>query len=119
MSKFSLTKSKSGNSFVILRVDPGKLTTLDAEGRVIFEFENSGSTDWEVSYLENRLKERFYCFYDRHQNFSYVCDNNGQFLLAQPLESTQPPALFYDEKSKSLLLYNVFNSRLSQISIKN
>lgn len=118
-TKFSLIKSKDAESFAFLRVDPGKLAVLDPEGRILYEFENPGSTEWELSYLENRLKERYYCFYDKYQNFSYFYNDKGQMILSQPIESTQHPALYFDEKSKSLLVYNVFNSRVSQISIKN
>ncbi|HEY5690006.1 MAG TPA: hypothetical protein VIS49_00995 [Cyclobacteriaceae bacterium] len=117
-TKFSLIKSKDGESFLFFRVDPGKLAILDPDGKIFFEFENPGSTVWELSYLENRLKERFYCLYDKYQNFSYLYDDRGQLLLSQPIDSTQPPALYFDENSKSLVVYNVFNSRVSQISIK-
>lgn len=118
-TKFSLIKSKDGDSFVFFRVDPGKLAIFDPDGKTLFEFENPGSTVWELSYLENRLKERFYCLYDKYQNFSYLYNDKGQLLLSQPIESTQHPALYFDEKAKSLFVYNVFNSRVSQISIKN
>ena len=118
-TKFSLIKSKDSESFVFLRVDTGKLAILDPDGRILLEFENPGSTDWELSYLENRLKERYYCFYDKYQNFSYVYNDKGQLILGQPIESTQHPALYFDEKAKLLLIYNVFNSRVTQISIKN
>lgn len=118
-TQFSLIKSREGESFVFFRVDPGKLAILDSDGKIFFEFENPGSTVWELSYIENRLKERFYCLYDKYQNFSYLYNDKGRLLLSQPIESTQHPTLYFDEKSKSLLVYNVFNSRVTQISIKN
>ncbi|MEP2668467.1 MAG: hypothetical protein ABJH04_05725 [Cyclobacteriaceae bacterium] len=117
-TKFSLVKSTAENTYVFLRVDPGKVGILDADGKMLIEIENPGSTQWKLTYLENRLKERFYCLYDEQQNFSYYFDPVGQLLLPQPLESTQLPVLFFDEKQKSLLIYNTNNSSLSLVSIK-
>lgn len=117
-TKFSLVKSTAENTYVFLRVDPGKVGILDADGKMLIEIENPGSTQWKLTYLENRLKERFYCLYDEQQNFSYYFDAVGQLLLPQPLESTQLPVLFFDEKQKSLLIYNTNNSSLSLVSIK-
>ena len=115
---FSLVKSVAENSYVFLRVDPAKVGILDAEGKVLMEIENPGSTHWKLTYLENRLKERFYCLYDEQQNFSYYFDAIGQLLLPQPLESSLLPVLFFDEAQKSLSIYNSNNSSLSLISIK-
>lgn len=117
-SEFSLVKSIAEDTYVFLRVDPGKLGVLDADGNTLIEVENPGSTKWKLVYLENRLKERFYCLYDEQQNFSYYFDFSGQLLLPQPIESTQLPALYFDEKQKSLSIYNINYSSLSLISIK-
>jgi hypothetical protein len=117
-SVFSLVRSKMEDSYVFLRVDPGKLAILDPDGKIIFENENPGSTSCGLSYIENRLKERYYCLYDSQQNFSYIFDSTGQLVLSEPLESTQPPTLNFDEKSKTLSIYNAFDANLSLISIK-
>lgn len=117
-SEFSLVKSILEDTYVFLRVDPGKLTILDTDGKNLIEIENPGSTNWSLTYLENRLKERFYCLYDEQQNFSYYFDFAGKLLLPQPLESTQLPSLNYDERQKSLSIYNTDESSLSLISIK-
>ncbi len=118
-TSFSMVKTNDGESFVFLRVDPGKLAVLDPEGRMLYEIENPGSVEWELSYLENRLKQRYYCFYDKFQNFSYIITSAGQLMLSQPIESTQHPALYYDEKMKTLFVYNVSHSQVTQISIKD
>lgn len=117
-SEFSLVKSISEDAYVFLRVDPEKVAILDTEGKDLIEIENPGSVNWSLTYLENRLKERFYCLYDEQQNFSYYLDSTGKLLLPQPLESTQLPSLIYDEKQKSLSIYNTDESSLSLISIK-
>ncbi|MFZ1808744.1 MAG: hypothetical protein WAU36_16050 [Cyclobacteriaceae bacterium] len=117
-TEFSLVKSTNENTYVFLRMDPGKMAILDTDGSTLIEIENPGSMKWKLIYLENRLKERFYCLYDEQQNFSYYFDFSGQLLLPQPLESTQLPAMFFDEKQKSLSVYNSNNSSLSLISIK-
>jgi len=117
-SQFELVKSSSEDSFVFLRTDPGKLGVLDHDGNVIFEIENPGSTNWKLTYVENRLKERFYCLYDMQQHFSYAYDSHGALILPQPFESSQLPTLYFDEKQKSLSIYNVFESSLSLISIQ-
>jgi hypothetical protein len=117
-SEFSLVKSTTEETYVFLRVDPGKVGILDTDGNTLIEVENPGSTKWKLIYIENRLKERFYCLYDEQQNFSYYFDFSGQLLLPQPLESTQLPTLFFNEKQKSLSIYNVDHSNLSLVSIK-
>ncbi len=117
-SQFALVKSSDESSFVFLRSDPGRLAIVEPEGKTLLEVENRGSTKWQLTYIENRLKDRFYCLYDPIQNFSYIYDTTGSLILAQPLESTQPPTLFFDEKTKSLLIYNVFENRLSLVEIK-
>jgi len=117
-SQFSLVKSVGEDSFVFLRIDPSKIGILQSDGKTLFEVENSGSSNWQLTYLDNRLKERFYCLYDQQQNFSYYYDSKGRLLLRQPLESTQLPTLYYDEKLKSLSIYNVLDSSVSLVSIK-
>lgn len=117
-TEFRLVKSIEEDSYVFLRVDPDKLSILDNDGKALIEIENPGSVNWRLTYLENRLRERFYCLYDDLQNFSYYLGNDGVFLLPQPLESTQPPSLFFDEKQKSLSIYNSNNSSVSVITIK-
>lgn len=117
-SQFKLVKSITEDSYVFLRVDPGKIGLIDPDGKSLFEVENPGSSNWQLTYLVNRLKERFYCLYDPQQEFSYYYDSEGRLLLPQPLESTKLPTLYYDEKLKTLSIYNVFESSLSQVSIK-
>lgn len=117
-TEFSLVKSIRETANVFLRIDPNKVAILDIDGSSLVEIENPGSMKWKLTYLENRLKERFYCLYDEQQNFSYYFDSAGQLLLQQPLESTQLPTLFYDEKQKSLSIYNTSQSSLSLVSIK-
>ena len=116
-SQFYLVKSDSENSFAIVRVDPDRIAVLESNGTVMFEFENPGSTQWTVGYLENRLKEKIFCFYDRQQNFSYFFDHSGNHLLNQPVESTLAPVLYYDEEDKKLSVYNVNDSEISLLSI--
>lgn len=117
-SKFYLQPSNGNRSFIFLRVDPSKIAIFDTDGKLIFEIENSGSTDWKISYVENRLNERYYCLYDQHQSFSYLYGANGQLLLTQPLESTQLPTLYFDEKNKTLKTYLVNDSQVSVVSLR-
>ncbi len=117
-SQFSLVKAVDESSYVFLRVDPARIAVLSSAGGELFEIENRGSSKWQLTYLENGMKEKFYCLYDQQQNFSNFIDGKGSQLLTQPLESTKMPTLYYDEKSKSLSVYNVFGSSLSSITIK-
>lgn len=117
-SQFTLVKSNSENNYIITRIDPGKIGVLDRDNNLMFEIENPGSAQWNVSFLETRLKEQIFCFYDEQQDFSYFYDSKGVLLLPQPLESTLMPAMYYNESTKSLSIYNVFDSELSLISIK-
>lgn len=117
-SKFELVKSVSGTSFVILRVDPSRVAVLDIDGRELFEVENAGSMNLHLSYVENRLKERFYCLYDELQNFTYLYNSDGVPMIAQPIESTQLASLYFNESTKTLEIYNVNGSALSLISLK-
>ena len=117
-SKFTLCKSSTNDSFVYFRVDPSKLAIFDSNDKAIFEVENQGSTEWKLIYLENRLKERYYCFYDENQNFSYLYDSNGSLALSQPIESTQMPTLHFDEKNKSLSIFYVNDSQVNVITLK-
>lgn len=117
-SQFSLVKSVDESSYVFLRVDPGRIAVLNSDGELLFEIENMGSTQWQLTHIENGLKEKYYCLYDRQQNFSYFIDDHGQQLLTQPVESSRMPTLYYDDKSRSLSIYNVFGSSISSIKIK-
>jgi len=118
-SRFYLINANDESAHVMMRIDPSTIAILDAKGTLIFETENQGSMNWQMTFLENRLKQRYYCLYDAQQSFSYVFDAAGKSLLTQPMESTQLPALHYDERQKTLSVYNVYNSVLSQLSIKN
>lgn len=117
-STFELVKSVSGASFVILRVDPSRIAVLDVDGKELFEVENAGSMNLHLTYVENRLKERFYCLYDELQNFTYLYNSEGVAMIAQPIESTDLASLYFNEATKTLEVYNVNGSALSLISLK-
>jgi len=118
-SRFQMVKSKMENSSVILRIDAGKIAVLDGDGSMIFEVENQGSLHWQLSYFENRVHERFYCLHDEQQDFSYLYDQRGKPLISQPLESTQIPTLYYDEKEKELIIYTIKGTSLSALKLTN
>lgn len=118
-SQFQIVKSNAGSSFVILRIDAGKIALLDRNGNKIFDVDNPGSFQWQLTYLENRVRDQFYCLYDEQQNFSYVYNKEGKLMTAQPLESTQPPTLYFDEKKKELIVYNVHGPSLSAVEFPN
>ncbi|HNP07639.1 MAG TPA: hypothetical protein PKN99_08415 [Cyclobacteriaceae bacterium] len=117
-SRFALVRSGSNASFVIMRVDPSRIAVIDEDGSELFEVENAGSMDLRLSYIENRLKERFYCLYDEQQNFTYLFNSEGVPMIAQPIESTELAALYFNETTKTLEVYNVNGSSLSLISLK-
>ncbi len=117
-SNFLLVKSQDDKSFVIVRIDADRIAVLDSNGEMVFEFENPGSDSWEIEFVESRLKNRFFCFYDRQQNFSFFFDENGRSLINQPLESSLLPTLFYNDNVQELSIYNVDDSEVSHIKIK-
>jgi hypothetical protein len=117
-SRFSLVKTPSEDSFVYLRVDAARLAVIDANGRPLFEMQNTGSDQWQVDILQTDLKEKVFCFYDPQQNFSYFFNEAGRSLLSRPLESDLLPSMHYHSNQRTVQVFNVFGKELSTVPIK-
>lgn len=90
-SKFVLRRVLSGDKFFFYRVDADKITVFNKEGTIVFEKQNSGSTNLEFQCIETGNKKMIFSFFDVEQRLVQVFDESGNSLIQTPIESDIPP----------------------------
>ena len=99
-SKFVLRRVVSGSKFFFYRVDADKIAVFNKEGTIVFEKQNSGSTNLEFQCIETGSNKMAFSFFDVEQRLVQVFDEFGNSLIKTPIESDISP-LFGFGKSKN------------------
>jgi DNA-binding beta-propeller fold protein YncE len=99
-SKFILKRARTGGKFYSFRIDVDKIAVFNKEGAIVFEKQNSGSTNVEFQCIETGRNKMLFSFFDVEQRLVQVFDESGNSLIQTPIESDIPP-LFGLGKSKS------------------
>jgi len=99
-SRFILKRCINSDKFFFYRVDADKIATFDSNGSLLFEKQNSGSTNLEFQCLETSTRQIVFSFFDVEQKLVQVLDANGKSLIQIPIESDVMP-LIGSGKSKN------------------
>jgi hypothetical protein len=98
-SEFILKRVVNSDKFYLYRVDADKIAVFSKEGTIIFEKQNSGSTNFDFQCIETVNNEVVFSFFDAEQKLVQVFDKSGNSLIQIPIESDVIP-LFGFGKSK-------------------
>jgi hypothetical protein len=98
-SEFIMKRIVNSDKFYLYRVDADKIAVFNMEGTIIFEKQNSGSTNFDFQCIETVNNEVVFSFFDVEQKLAQVFDKSGNSLIQIPIESDVIP-LFGFGKSK-------------------
>jgi hypothetical protein len=99
-SKFILRRTATGDKFYFYRVDVDKIAVFNKEGSIVFEKQNSGSTNLQFQCIGRGNNKMVFSFFDIEQRLVQVFDESGNSLIQTPIESDVSP-LFGLGKSRN------------------
>jgi hypothetical protein len=117
-SKFMLRRVDNRDDFYIYRADTDKLVVFDKLGKIIFEKQNSGSTNLEFRCFEIENNKRVFSFYDQEQKLVQIFDDAGNSLTQTPIESDLIPLIGFGKQIGELVVYSFSQNSVSFNSIK-
>ncbi len=116
-SKFLLEQVVIGDGFHIYRTDSDKIVVFNKNGDVIFERQNSGSTNLAFQSIELNAKLLF-GFYDIEQKLFHVFDDSGNSVVQTPIESDIIPLVGFGKEKNELLICSFVENSVFFTSIK-
>ena len=99
-SRFELRRVTNREEFYFCRIDTDKVVVFTRDGNILFEKQNSGSTNVEFQCVEAKNGEIVFSLFDIELRLVQVFDKSGKTLTPTPIESDKTP-LFGMGKSKS------------------
>ncbi|MGD1841757.1 MAG: hypothetical protein ACFB0B_12800 [Thermonemataceae bacterium] len=114
---FRLVKSTDANTAIIVRQTLSKVAFLSLEGQTLFETKFSTASPMAVQYFYYGTTNWFVAVTDKEAGFTYVFDTKG-WLVEEPLQSTQPIHLTYDDTKSEIHIYKVNGKTLSKTIMK-
>ena len=99
-SKFILKRITNRDGYHIYRVDTDKLVVLDKKKQVVFEKQNSGSTNLSFQAVSRGGNKFVFTTLDVDQKLVQLFDESGNVLTRAPLESDLDP-VFVSGKSNT------------------
>ncbi len=117
-SRFVLRRVDNHDGFYIYRVDTDKIVVFDKQGKIVFEKQNSGSTNLEFQCIEVGNRKMVFSFYDVEQKMVQVFDDSGNNLTQSPIESDLIPLIGFGKTKGELLLYSFSQNSVFSNSIQ-
>jgi hypothetical protein len=111
-SQFGLLPTQ-GEQVLISRVDKTKIAVFDNKGNLLFEKQNPLSEQIEFGYFYS--SNSIITLFDQSQNLAILYDKAGKEILTQPLETTQPPVIYFSETGRIKVVYSVGNKLLTRL----
>jgi len=99
-SVFKLKRNVNEDDFNFYRIDTDKIAVFNKTGKLLFERQNSGSTNLEFQCFNSDDNKQIFSFYDVEQKLIRVFDETGNDLFQTPIESEIMP-IFGFGKSKN------------------
>lgn len=117
-SKFILKRIDNREGFFIYRIDTDKIVVFDRHGKIVFEKQNSGSTNLEFQCIEEQNNHLVFSFYDVEQKLLQVFEESGNNLIQSPLESDLMPLIGFGKTKSELIIYTTSQNLIILNSIR-
>jgi len=111
-TEFSLVPDLLGKTYVIARYDRNRLVIMDRDQNEIMAKDYLKGNALGVQYYDFGSDVQVYAVTDPSQSFTYLYDNEGTMIGAQPLNSGEEIALLYSELNKTFTIYYVSGKQL-------
>ncbi len=104
-SKFILKRIANRDGYYIYRVDTDKIVVFDKKGQIVFEKQNSGSTNMYFQAMSRGEKKLVFVTLDLEQRLVQLFDESGKDLIKTPLESDIAPLLILGKPNVGFGVY--------------
>ena len=104
---FQLVPDALGKDYLISRQDMGRVTLLDADRKEVLSKDYLSSGKLIIQYYNFSLDNKIYVITDEQQGFTYIYDQAGELVNAQPLDSEHEIATLFFENTKKYHVYSV------------
>jgi hypothetical protein len=108
-------ESSNGRSFCIVRQEQGRVTIFDKDLNEMFENRYVTSAPKIVQYFNFGGGKSIYAITETGPQKTYLYKSTGSLIGNRSLESTQPVAMYYNERANNYTLYKVFRNELKII----
>jgi len=113
-SRYHMVISDRDDQHLISRVDKTKIAIFDKDGKMAFEKENPASEQLRFKLFSG--KKSVLAVFDPSQDLLFLMNSDGKDILAQPIESTQFPAIEFLSKDKIKIHY-IFRNQLHSMTL--
>lgn len=108
-SNFRLVPDELGATFLIARKDFNRVSIQDRQGNTMFEKDYAIGEEIEVQYYRFSSSRQLISVTDMEQEFTYLYDEEGNFINLQPINNSYGIALIYSEASNIYKLFYTFD----------
>ncbi len=117
-STFMIVPDRLNNTFVIIRRDYNQISVLDRDGNLLFEQDHAVSEKIMAQYYRFSADHQIIIVTDMLQEFTYIYDEKGRLLNAQPISNSGSVALIYSETNDIHTLYYTFDQSFHIAQLK-
>lgn len=117
-SRFVLKRISNREGYYIYRIDTDKIVVFDKKGQVMFEKQNSGSTNLSFQAVIRGGNKLVFASLDMEQKLVQLFDEAGKDLIQAPLESDLDPLLVFGKSNNEFSVYCFSQNSISINSIQ-
>jgi hypothetical protein len=117
-TQFSILKSVSDESYLILRNSNERIDFLNSNLELLFGKDYLDDESIFVQYYSINPSKQYIVIGNYNGQFIYMYDLTGRLITSRPLIGNQPVSLMYYEKTDEEIIYLINGSELSQFKLK-
>ncbi|UII27058.1 hypothetical protein LVD15_01080 [Fulvivirga maritima] len=106
-TSFQLVQDALSKTYLIVRQDLGRVVLLNTKGEEILSKDYLSSGELKVQFYNFSPDNKIYAITDQQQGFTYIYDQNGELVNAQPLDSEFEIATLFFENNNKYQVYSI------------
>jgi hypothetical protein len=117
-STFQLVPEASGKSFIIARSDPGRVALFGQDGKLLLDRRFVTSSAKEVQYFHFGGDRKLYVIRETGPRKAYLFDVQAQPLGQDPIPTSHPVSVRYDEVQNQYTVFSSYNRVLQKTVVQ-
>ncbi|WP_148041305.1 hypothetical protein [Rufibacter immobilis] len=117
-STFKLVPEATGKSFIIARSDPGRVALFAQDSKLLLDRRFVTSSAKEVQYFHFGGDRKLYVIWETGPRKAYLFDVQAQPLGQQPINTSYPVSVQYNEVENQYTVYSSFNKLLQKTVVQ-
>ncbi|MBC3541251.1 hypothetical protein ACFSC6_14540 [Rufibacter sediminis] len=117
-STFKLVPEAGGKSFIIARSDPGRVALFAQDGKLLLDRRFVTSSAKEVQYFHFGGDRKLYVIWETGPRKAYLFDVQAQPLGEDPINTSYPVAVRYNEVQNQYTIFSTYNRLLQKTLVQ-